>query len=92
MKKKQSYGVRQISHWQGRTPSPVCATFPLTPEGEKRAEALRERLSTCSLCTPSSGLGNEQGGQCYEVVPSWREPGYVSDDLSYREELAIYGA
>ena len=78
-RQRQSYGIRQHSHYQDSTPGPVLAMYPLTPAGEAHADAQRLMLSTCSFCTPGSQLGNYQTGDCYEVVYSWRDVGYRNE-------------
>lgn len=85
MSANTAYGIRRVSHYQGSTPGRVLAAFATKAE----AEDIETTLSTCSFCSPGSAPGNYSTGQCYEVVRTSREPGYVSDDVTSEESEAI---
>lgn len=69
-----AYGVRENSHWEGSTPGPVLAAFAT----EAKADAAEDALSTCSFCRPGR-TAQYSVGSCFEVVKTFREPGYTHE-------------
>lgn len=86
------YAVHSFSHWQGASnPGHRVAVLPTAEE----AEALVNKLSTCSFCTPWKSR-NYDVGSCYKVYPSHSPADYQTAedaliglrDAQYDEERA----
>ena len=70
-----NYALHHYSHWQGAGRGSRIDVFATCEE----AEAIQNRLSTCSFCFPGR-TAQYSTGTCFEVVPT-RHPVTASVDV-----------